>query len=87
MTAFPEVESIRYEGPNSTNPLAFRWYNADEMIEGVPMKEHLRFSVVYWHTFRGTGAIRLVRRRWNVLGMMVPIRWKTQNGGCELRLS
>ncbi len=56
MTAFPEVESIRYEGPNSTNPLAFRWYNPDERIEGKTMKEHLRFSVVYWHTFRGQGA-------------------------------
>ena len=56
MTAFPDVEKIQYEGPDSKNPLAYRWYNSDEIIEGKSMKEHLRFSVVYWHTFRGTGA-------------------------------
>lgn len=56
MAAFPEVSKIRYEGPKSKNPLAFRWYNEDEAVEGKTMKEHFRFSVVYWHTFRGTGA-------------------------------
>ncbi|RCS41206.1 xylose isomerase [Bremerella cremea] len=56
MTAFPNVGKIEYEGPDSRNPLAFRWYNPDEVIEGKTMKEHFRFSVVYWHTFRGTGA-------------------------------
>ncbi|MEW4562316.1 xylose isomerase [Bremerella sp. JC770] len=56
MSAFPEVGKIEYEGPESRNPLAFRWYNPDEVIEGKTMKEHFRFSVVYWHTFRGTGA-------------------------------
>ncbi len=56
MSAFPEVKSIRYEGPKSKNPLAFRWYNPDEVVEGKTMREHFRFSVVYWHTFRGTGS-------------------------------
>jgi len=56
MTAFPDVPKIPYEGPQSDNPLAFRWYNPEEVVEGKTMKEHLRFSVVYWHTFRGTGA-------------------------------
>jgi xylose isomerase len=50
--AFPEVETIRYEGPDSRNPLAFRHYNAEELVEGKSMRDHLRFSVVYWHTFR-----------------------------------
>src|SRR2546430_10167884 len=54
--AFPEISKIPYEGPQSKNPLAFRWYNAGEKIEGRTMAEHLRFSVVYWHTFRGTGS-------------------------------
>lgn len=54
--AFPEVKKIAYEGPTSKNPLAFRWYNENEVVEGKTMKEHLRFSVVYWHTFRGTGS-------------------------------
>src|SRR5580704_9552613 len=56
MAFFPEVERIRYEGPQSTNPLAFRHYNPDEVVEGKTMKELLRFAVAYWHTFRGTGS-------------------------------
>lgn len=56
MSAFPEVEKIQYEGPDSKNPLAYRWYNADEEINGMTMRDHLRFSVVYWHTFRGAGS-------------------------------
>ena len=54
--AFPEIDKIRYEGPESKNPLAFRWYNEEEVVEGKTMKDHLRFSVVYWHTFRGAGS-------------------------------
>ncbi len=56
MAAFPDVHKVKYEGPSSTDPLAFRWYNESEMIEGKSMKDHLRFSVAYWHTMRGTGA-------------------------------
>ncbi len=56
MAFFPEVSKIRYEGPDSTNPLAFRHYNPDEIVEGKTMKDHLRFAVCYWHTFRGTGS-------------------------------
>ena len=50
--AFPRIKKIAYEGPQSRNPLAFKYYNEDEKIEGKTMKDHLRFSVVYWHTFR-----------------------------------
>ncbi len=56
MSAFPEIHQIAFEGSDSSNPLCFRWFNADEVIEGRTMKEHLRFSVVYWHTFRGLGS-------------------------------
>ncbi|MFI4876896.1 MAG: xylose isomerase [Blastopirellula sp. JB062] len=56
MAAFPEVDKIQYEGPDSKNPLAYRWYDPDEVVEGKTMRDHLRFSVVYWHTFRGSGA-------------------------------
>ena len=52
MAYFPKIKKIRYEGPDSKNPLAFKWYNEDEIVEGKTMKDHLRFSVVYWHTFR-----------------------------------
>jgi xylose isomerase len=54
--AFPDVSKIPFEGPKSKNPLAFKYYNAAELVEGKSMKDHLRFSVVYWHTFRGRGS-------------------------------
>jgi len=53
--AFPKIPKIQYEGPDSKNPLAFKWYNPGEIVEGKTMNEHLRFSVVYWHTMRGRG--------------------------------
>ena len=56
MAAFPNIEKIAFEGPDSTNPLAFRWYDENEVVEGKTMKDHFRFSVVYWHTFRGQGS-------------------------------
>ncbi len=56
MTAFPDIPKIPFEGPDSRNPLAFRWYDEREVVEGKTMKDHFRFSVAYWHTFRGTGA-------------------------------
>ncbi|QYY34496.1 xylose isomerase [Ruficoccus sp. ZRK36] len=45
-------EKIRYEGPTSKNPLAFKHYDADALIDGKPMKEHLRFAGAYWHVMR-----------------------------------
>jgi xylose isomerase len=51
--AFPDIAKIRYEGPKSKNPLAFKHYNAEELVEGRTMRDQLRFSVTYWHTFRG----------------------------------
>src|SRR5271170_2726120 len=56
MDYFPQVGSIAYEGPKSRNPLAFKHYNPDEIVEGKTLREQLRFSVCYWHTFRATGA-------------------------------
>lgn len=48
---FPEVAKVTFGGPRSRNPLEFKHYNADEVVGDKTMKEHLRFSVVYWHTF------------------------------------
>lgn len=48
----PNIPKIKFEGPGTKNRLAFRHYNPDEVVEGKTMKEHFRFSVVYWHTFR-----------------------------------
>jgi xylose isomerase len=52
---FPDVPQIPYEGPKSKNALAYKHYNPDEIVEGQKLKDLLRFSVCYWHTFRGTG--------------------------------
>ena len=56
MAYFDKIPTIKYEGPDSTNPLAFRHYNPDEKVDGVAMKDHLRFAVCYWHTLCGTGS-------------------------------
>ncbi|MEG7333935.1 xylose isomerase [Bacillus sp. 0102A] len=52
---FESVNKVVYEGTDSTNPLAFKYYNAQEVIGGKTMKEHLRFSIAYWHTFTADG--------------------------------
>ena len=53
---FKEVPAIRFEGPNSDNPFAFRHYNPDQIILGKRMADHLRMAVCYWHTFCSTGS-------------------------------
>jgi len=53
---FAGIPEIKYEGESSKNPLSFRYYNPNEEILGKKMKDWLRFSVCYWHTFRGVGA-------------------------------
>ncbi|MDD3767086.1 MAG: xylose isomerase [Eubacteriales bacterium] len=55
MAYFKEIGKIKYEGANSDNPLAFKYYNPDEVIDGKSMKEHLRFSIAFWHTFQANG--------------------------------
>jgi xylose isomerase len=52
---FDAIAPVRYEGPDSSNPLAFRHYNPDEMLRGRRMEEHLRFAVAYWHSFAWEG--------------------------------
>lgn len=52
---FPGIGKIKFEGQDSRNPLAFKWYDENRVIGGKTMKEHLRFAVAYWHTFCGTG--------------------------------
>jgi xylose isomerase len=53
---FPRIKRIAYEGTGTENPLAFRHYDPDEVVDGKTMEQHLRFSVAYWHAFRGVGA-------------------------------
>jgi len=79
MAAFSDIPKIVYEGPNSDNPLAFRWYNPEE-------------NTFVLQSVTGTRSepmdqIRLALRRCNALGTMAPIRLKTLAVGRELRLS
>ncbi|MFT3870859.1 MAG: xylose isomerase [Nibricoccus sp.] len=55
-THFANIGTIAYEGPKTDNALAFRHYNPSEVINGKTMKEHMRFSIAYWHAFRGVGS-------------------------------
>ncbi len=52
---FPGIGKVRFEGSQSDNPLAFKFYDPDKMIGGKTMKEHLRFAIAYWHSFCGDG--------------------------------
>lgn len=53
---FGGINRIRYEGPKSKNPLAFKQYNPEETVGGKKMKDHLRFAVAWWHTFSAPGS-------------------------------
>src|SRR6187549_3281696 len=53
---FRGIERIRYEGPNSQNPLAFRYYDKDKVVAGKRMEDHLRIAVCYWHSFAWPGS-------------------------------
>jgi len=52
---FGDIKPITYEGPESTNPLAYRFYNKDEVVAGKRMEDHLRFAIAYWHSFAWPG--------------------------------
>ncbi|HTV67334.1 MAG TPA: xylose isomerase [Rhizobiaceae bacterium] len=52
---FGDIKPIKYEGPDSKNPLAYRYYDQDEIVLGKRMKDHLRFAVAYWHSFAWPG--------------------------------
>jgi len=53
---FPDIDRVRYEGPDSDSPLVYRWYDRDRVVLGKRMEDHLRFAVCYWHTFCWAGA-------------------------------
>lgn len=55
MSYFESVEKVNYEGKDSKNALAFKYYNPDELIAGKPMREHLKFALSWWHTMCGDG--------------------------------
>jgi xylose isomerase len=75
---FPEVpKNIAYEGPTSKNPLAYKWYDPDKIVAGKTMKEHFRFAIAYWHTYKATG-----------VDMFGPSAWvRTWNNGTPLKIA
>lgn len=56
MEYFKGIDAIKYEGKESDNPLAFKYYNPDQVVAGKTMREHFKFAIAYWHTFCGQGA-------------------------------
>ena len=56
MSYFSQFEKVAFEGADTSNPLAFRHYDADRMVMGKSMREHLRWAICYWHTFAWPGA-------------------------------
>ncbi len=85
---FPGVPKIQYGGPKSRNPLEFKHYNPDEVVGGRTLKDHLRFSVVYWHTLFEP-ALRPLRSRHgrSALGRRLELRRKRRNARPRWRSS
>lgn len=69
---FPTIGKIRFEGTESHNPLAFRYYDADRMVLGKPMKEWLRFAMAWWHTLCAEGATSSAQAQRSSPGTMPP---------------
>ena len=67
---FPDVKEVKYEGAGSKNPLAFKYYNKDEILGNKTMKEHLKFAMSYWHTLKAEGldmfGMETMNRSWNI---------------------
>jgi xylose isomerase len=84
---FPTISKIHFEGSKSNNSLAFRYYDPNRVVQGKTMKEWLRFSVAYWHTFRGTGldifGAPTLKRPWDNLGGDVEASKQRANAAFE----
>ena len=53
---FADINKIKYEGNETDNPLAFRWYDENKIVAGKTMREYLRFACAYWHSFCNIGS-------------------------------
>ena len=53
---FKKIKDIKYEGKDSDNPFAFKYYNPDQIVAGQSMRDHFKFAVAYWHSFCGDGS-------------------------------
>lgn len=84
MKIFKEISQIKYEGKNSENELSFKYYNPTETILGKTMKEHLKFSMSYWHTLLGNGidlfGEATIVREWDLLVPMDRAKMRVKAG-------
>ncbi|MGL4568599.1 MAG: xylose isomerase, partial [Fusobacteriaceae bacterium] len=84
MEFFKGIDKIKYEGPNSKNLMAFAHYNAEEVILGKKMKDHLKYSMSYWHTLTGEGndpfGDATMDREWNGLSPMEKAKARVKAG-------
>jgi xylose isomerase len=84
---FKNVPKIQYEGKDSTNLFAFKYYNPEELIDGKPMKEHLRFAMSYWHTLCGEGSdpfgVGTADRPWNDINDKIELAKVKARAGFE----
>ncbi len=75
--SFFNVDKIKFEGAESKNPFAFKFYNPEEVVMGKKMKDHLRFSMAYWHSFCGMGSDPFgndtMERKWDVENINDPL--------------
>ncbi len=55
-SVFAPLETVRFEGPDSETPLAYRWYDAERVVLGRPLRDHMRFAVAYWHSLAMNGS-------------------------------
>ncbi|WP_035053845.1 xylose isomerase [Andreprevotia chitinilytica] len=87
MSYFESIAPIRFEGTETTNPLAFRHYNADQLILGKRMDEHLRIAACYWHTFVWPGSdvfgVGTFNRAWHQGGDALELARKKADAAFE----
>ena len=84
---FKGINKIQFEGKESKNPLAFKYYNPDQVVAGKKMRDHFKFAIAYWHTFCGQGADPFGPGTQNFLGVSLPILLKLLNTKQTLLLS
>ncbi|MCH4889870.1 xylose isomerase [Acidaminobacter sp. JC074] len=84
MAFFKNIEKVVYEGPDSKNPLAFKYYDPEKIVAGKKMKDHLRFAMSYWHTLTGDGSDPFgdatMDRPWNELEGMEKAKLRADIG-------
>ena len=78
MEYFKNIPQIKYEGANSKNPLAFKFYDAERVILGKKMKEHLPFAMAWWHNLCAEGTDMFGRGVADKSFGQVGERWRTQ---------